>query len=98
MSKPGEKTLAGGYITISDLIKTTFKLIKTKNGGYFVAFPSYQSADGEWKPHVDTVSKEAREKITEAILKEYSRQTDTNTGNGNKRVETESKVPSGVPF
>ena len=35
--------VAGGYLTVANLIKTNFSLLRTKSGdGLFVSFPSYQ--------------------------------------------------------
>lgn len=107
-----DNKLGGGYITIANLVKTSFTLIKTKTGGYFVSFPSYQDKDGNWKNHVDTVNKEAREYITNEVVRAYQSATGGYSPTGNsedRRVEqpkdvvTEAtpsgnNVPKGRPF
>ena len=67
--------VAGGYLTVANLIKTYFSLLRTKSGdGLFVGFPSYQGKDGEWKNYVDSVNREAREQINAAVIDEYNKQ------------------------
>lgn len=67
--------VAGGYLTVANLIKTHFSLLRTKSGdGLFVSFPSYQGKDGEWKNYVDSVNREAREQINAAVIDEYNKQ------------------------
>lgn len=69
--------LAGGYLTVADSVKINISLLKTKNGGMFVSFPSYQNKAGEWVNYVNTVSKEANEELTRAVVSEYEKITGT---------------------
>lgn len=69
--------LAGGYLTVADSVKININLLKTKNGGMFVSFPSYQNKAGEWVNYVNTVSKEANEELTRAVVAEYEKITGT---------------------
>ena len=72
---PGSR-LAGGYLTVANCVKIKINLIKTKNGGYFVGFPSYQKqGTDEWVNYVDTVSKEAHAAVTKVVVEEYLKLT-----------------------
>ena len=65
------------------------KIIEGKNG-LFMGMPTYKTAKGDYKDICFTITKEAREKITEAIMKEY---------NGDKE-ETQTDIISddSLPF
>lgn len=76
INKEGGNRLAGGYLTVANILKTNFTLLRTKSGGMFVSFPSYKKQNSEeWVNYVDTVSKEAREQVTQAIVDAYNRAT-----------------------
>ena len=50
------------------------KIIEGKNG-LFMGMPTYKTAKGDYKDICFTITKEAREQITNAILKEYNGET-----------------------
>jgi len=82
--------LAGGYLTVANMVKINITLMKTKTGGYFVSFPSYKKQNSEeWVNYVDAVSREARAAITNAVVEEYLKMNGESIDNRgeNKRVE-----------
>lgn len=89
--------IAGGFLTVADSIKININLLKTKTGGYFVSFPSYQKKDGTWANYVDTVSKEAREEITRAVINAYERITGTSRTDNPEDRRVEVQQPQSVP-
>lgn len=99
--------LAYGHLKVADLVTINIRLIKTKSGGMMVGFPSYQGKDGEWKNYADTVSKEARTVVTNAVVAAYNRLIGSSNPTGNQedqRVEAPAaiqpapSVPSGALF
>ena len=79
--------VGGGYITIGGLLKTSYNLMKSNNGGLFVAYPSYKKADGTWANHVNPVNKEAGDAITQAVIAKYQEVTGEGGGQ-DRRIES----------
>lgn len=72
-SVPTLKAMAS--ITIDDcFVVKGIKIIEGKNG-LFMGMPTYKTAKGEYKDICFPISKEARQQITDAILKEYNGDT-----------------------
>lgn len=71
----GETIKANGTIGFNDAIVVAFKIIKSKEGGLFVTFPthSYENNDGvtQYVNDVYFVDGSLREFVTESILETY---------------------------
>jgi len=62
-----------GLATITldnELVVTKIRIVKNQNG-LFVSLPSYKNNNGEYNEIVYPITKEMREKISNAILDEY---------------------------
>ena len=75
----GETIKANGNIGFNDAIVTSFKIIKSKKGELFVAFPnhSYEDKDGvtQYVNDVYFVDASLRDFVTESIIKAYHDQS-----------------------
>ncbi|MCR5338865.1 MAG: SpoVG family protein [Lachnospiraceae bacterium] len=69
-----ERFLASGSLTLDKSFSVLgIKVMKSKEGNLFVAFPSYRAANGDYKDVCFPITKDLREDITLAVLTEYEK-------------------------
>lgn len=72
VANPNSKVLAMASITFNDeFVVSGIKVIEGSKG-LFVAMPSYQQSNGDYKDIAYPITKKAREKLTDMILYEYN--------------------------
>ncbi len=69
-----ERFLASGSITFDgEFVVSGIKVMKSKEGRLFVAYPSWKNSDGEYKDVCFPMKKELREDITLSVISEYEK-------------------------
>ena len=67
-----ERFLASGSITFEgEFVVSGIKVMKSKEGELFVAFPSWKNSDGQYKDVCFPMNKALREDIHLAVLAKY---------------------------
>ncbi len=67
-----ERFLANGSIVFDEsFVVSGIKVMKSKEGTLFVAYPSWRNSDGEYKDVCFPMKKDLREDITVAVLAKY---------------------------
>ena len=67
-----ERFLASGSITFDkEFVISGIKVMRSKEGNLFVAYPSWRNSDGEYKDVCFPMTKDMREDITVAVLAKY---------------------------
>ena len=65
-----DKHSGSGFVVVADAIQLNFTIWGDSSKGYFVSYPGYKKADGKWQETAGPINREARDTISEAILKE----------------------------
>ena len=64
--------LASGSITLEgEFVISGIKVMRSKEGNLFVAYPSWQNSDGQYKDVCFPMKQTLREDITVAVLAKY---------------------------
>ncbi|MBR4760935.1 MAG: SpoVG family protein [Lachnospiraceae bacterium] len=69
-----ERFLASGSVTLEgEFVVSGIKVMKSKEGELFIAYPSWKNSDGQYKDVCFPMSRTLREDITVAVLAEYEK-------------------------
>lgn len=72
-----DKFLATGSLTLEgQFVVSGIKVLKSKAGDLFVAYPTWRTSDGEYKDICFPMTKTLREDITTQVLAKYEELTD----------------------
>lgn len=68
--RASDKHSGSGFVVIADAVQLNFTIWGDSSKGYFVSYPGYKKTDGKWQETAGPINKEARDSISETILKE----------------------------
>lgn len=110
--RASDKHSGSGFVVIADAVQLNFTIWGDSSKGYFVSYPGYKKTDGKWQETAGPINKEARDSISEAILKEAgliggSKPKAEPTGGSPEEkkesvraeeVKSETHIPAGAPW
>lgn len=109
--RASDKHSGSGFVVIADAVQLNFTIWGDSSKGYFVSYPGYKKTDGKWQETAGPINKEARDSISEAILKEAGlvggskpkpssdeAPEETKKPIKAEEVKSEARIPSGVPW
>ena len=109
--RASDKHSGSGFVVIADAVQLNFTIWGDSSKGYFVSYPGYKKTDGKWQETAGPINKEARDSISEAILKEAGliggpkpkhssdeAPEETKKPIKAEEVKSEAHIPSGAPW